>query len=89
MGISVNSASTLLANVLTVTNKVYGLLYIIKRPFTYLTKDILVSVYNGLVRPHLEYAIQANSHNLEKHIYHLERIQRAATSWVKGLRNLT
>ncbi len=72
LGISVNSASTLLANVLTVTNKVSGLLYIIKRPFTCLTKEILVPLYSALARPHLEYATQAKSLYLKKGIYHLE-----------------
>ncbi len=72
MGISVNSASTLLVNVLTVTNKVSELLYIIKGPFTYLTKEILVPLYSALARPHLEYAIQAKSLYLKKGIYHLE-----------------
>ncbi len=41
-----------------------------------------------LVRPHLEKAIQANCPYLKVDIYHLERIQRAATRWVKGLRDL-
>ncbi len=39
---------------------------------------------SALVRPNLEYAIY-----LKKDINHLERIQRAATRWVKGLRGLT
>ncbi len=41
------------------------------------------------MRPHLEYAIQANCPYLKKDIYHLERIQRAATRWVKGLRDVS
>ncbi len=40
------------------------------------------------MRPHLAYAIQANFPCLKKDIYHLERIQRVATRWVKGLRDL-
>ncbi len=43
----------------------------------------------ALVRPHLEYAIQANCPYLKKDINHLERIQRAVTRWVEGLRGLT
>ncbi len=53
---------------------------------------ILSADYNkiyALVRPHLEYVIQANCPYLKKDINHLERIQRAATRWVKDLRGLT
>ncbi len=63
------------------------MLYLIKRSFTCLTKEIFLSLYRALVRPHLEYAIQANCPYLKKDIYHLERIQRAAKRWVKGLRD--
>ncbi len=38
-----------------------------------------------LVRPHLEYAMQATSSYLRKDIYHTERFQRLATPMVKGL----
>ncbi len=79
LGITVNSAFTPSANVLTVVNKARGMLYFIKRSFICLTKEIFVPLYRELVRPHLEYAIQANCPYLNKDIYHLERIQRAAT----------
>ncbi len=59
---------------------------LIKMSFTCLTK---LPLYRVLVRPHLEYAIQANCPYLKKDIYHLERIRRAATRWVKGLRDLS
>ncbi len=65
------------------------MLYFIKRSFTCLTKEIFLPLYRALVRPHLEYAIQANSPYLKKNIYHLERIQRAATRWVEDLRDLS
>ncbi len=89
LGMKVNSAFTLSANVLNVANKARRMLYFIKRSFTCLTKEIFVPLYSGLVRPHLEYAIQANCPYLKKDIYHLERIQRAARRWVKGLRDLS
>ncbi len=89
LGITVNSAFTPSANVLTAANKARGMLYFIKRSFTCLTKEIFLPLYRALVRPHLEYAIQANCPYLKKDIYHLERIQRAATRWVKGLRDLS
>ncbi len=84
-----NAAFTPSANVLAAANKARGMLYSIKRSFTCLTKEIFVPLYSALVRPHLEYAMQANCPYLKWDINHLERIQRAATRWVKGLRGLT
>ncbi len=64
------------------------MLYFIKNWFTCLTKEIFVPLYSAFVRPHLEYASQPNCPYLKKDIYYLEIIQRAATRWVKGLRDL-
>ncbi len=61
-----NSAFTPSANVHTAANKARGMLYLIKRSFTCLTKEIFLPLYNALVRPHLEYAIQANCPYLKK-----------------------
>ncbi len=83
------STFTTSGNVLAAANKARGMLYLIKRSFTCLMKEIFVPLYSALVRPHLEYAIQANCPYLKMDIYHLERIQRAATRWVKGLRGLS
>ncbi len=54
---------------------------------SYPTSNVLYKRHNCFV-PHLEYAIQANCPYLKKDINHLERIQRAATRWMKGLRGL-
>ncbi len=78
LGITVSSAFTPSAYVLTATNKARGMLYFIKRSFTCLTNEIFVPPYIALVRPHLEYAIQVNCPYLKKDINHLERIHRAA-----------
>ncbi len=88
IGITVNATFTPSANVLAAANNARGMLYFIKRSFTCLTKEIFAPLYSALVRPHLEYTIQANCPYLKKDIIHLERIQRAETRWVKGLRGL-
>ncbi len=87
LGITVNAAFTPSANVLAAANKARGMLYFIKRSFTCLTKEIFAPLYSALVRPHLEYAIEANCQYLKKDINHLKRIPRAAIRWVKGLRD--
>ncbi len=89
LGTTVNTAFTPLANVLAAANKARGMLHLIKRSSTCLAKEIFVPLCRALVRPHLIYAIQANFPYLKNYINHLERIGRAATRWVKGLRGLT
>ncbi len=88
LGIAVNAAFTPLVNVLTITNKAREMLYFIKRSLTCLTKEIFLPLYSALVRPQLECAIQVTCPYLKKDMYLLERIQRAATRWVKGLGDL-
>ncbi len=89
LGITVNSAFIPSANVLTAANKARGMLYFIKRSFTCLTREIFLPLYRALVRPHLEYAIQAKCPYLKKDVNHIERIQRAATRWAKGIGDLS
>ncbi|XP_070547365.1 uncharacterized protein [Ptychodera flava] len=63
-------------------NKVLGL---IKRTMSYKSKDIIVRLYKQLVRPNLEYAVQAWSPWMAKDISILEKVQRRATKLVPGL----
>ncbi len=59
--------------------KVNSMLGFIKRIFSFKNKDIILPLYNSLVRPHLEYAVQFWSLHLAKDITKLEAVQRRAT----------
>ena len=63
-------------------NKVLGL---IRRTFRYLDKNMFLSLYKSLVRPHLEYSIQAWSPHLRKDIDLMEKVQRRATKMILSL----
>lgn len=70
-----------------VEKKAQKLLGYIKRQFSYRNKEIVLSLYNALVRPQLEYAVQFWSPSLRKDIDRLERVQARATKLIPSLRN--
>ncbi len=59
----------------------------IKRNFSFKNKDIILPLYNSLVRLHLEHAVQFWSPHLAKDIAKLEAVQRRATKVIPSLRN--
>ena len=64
-------------------NQVLGM---IRRNITYKDKSFIVPLYKAIVRPHLEYCIQAWSQYIKKDIDMLEKIQRRATKLIPELR---
>jgi ribonuclease P/MRP protein subunit RPP40 len=67
-------------------NRILGM---IKRSFCYLSKDVLLKLYKSLVRPHLEYCVQAWRPYLKKDIELIEGVQRRATKLTKSLKDET
>ena len=66
-------------------NQVLGM---IRRNITYKEKSLIVPLYKAIVRPHLEYCIQAWRSCLRKDIDMLQNIQRRAPKLIPGLRDL-
>ena len=62
---------------------------LIRRNITYKDKKLIIPMYKTVVRPHLEYFIQAWRPYHKKDIDMLERIQRRATKIIPELRDLS
>ena len=67
-------------------NKILGL---IRRTIMYKEKQLIIPLYKAIVRPHLEYCIQAWRPYHKKDIDKLEKIQRRATKMISELRDFS
>ena len=61
----------------------------IKRGFKNKSRAVMLPLYKTMVRPHLDYCIQAWRPHLRKDIDRLERVQRRATKMIEGLEGLS
>jgi hypothetical protein len=59
--------------VVKIANKILGM---ISRTFQYKTKPVVLRLYKSLVRPHLEYCVQAWRPHLQKDINLIENVQK-------------
>ena len=62
---------------------------LIKRNIVYKEKELIIPLYKTIVRPHLEYCIQAWRPYRKKDIDMLERVQRRATKMIQKLGNIS
>jgi len=60
-----------------------------KRTFTVRDKSIVLQLYKSLVRPHLEYSVQAWRPHFRKDIDLLEGVQRRATKLITSIKDET
>ena len=71
-----------------VVSKANGIFGMIKRNFTYRTKETILPLYKSLVRPHLDYCSQIWNPHYVKDIKLIEGVQRRATKLVVSVKNL-
>ena len=61
---------------------------LIRRNIVYKENELIIPLYKTIVRPHLEYCIQAWRPCPKKDINMLERVQRRATKMIQKFRNI-
>ena len=89
LGVSMNANMKVSEQCRIAASKGNQILGMISRNIAYKEKSLIVPLYKAIVRPHLEYCIQAWSPYHRKDIDTLEKIQRRATKLIPGLRDLT
>ncbi len=87
LGVYISSDLKFSRQCLEVEKRAQKLLGYICRQFKYRNKTVVLTLYNALVRPLLEYAVQFWSPTLIKDIQRLERVQARATKLIPALRN--
>lgn len=89
LGVYINESFKPSINCQYAVKKARGILFLIRRSFKELPPQTFRLLYCALVRPHLEYCIQACSPYLARDVDHVEKLQRLATRMVKGFHSLS
>ena len=89
LGVTMNANMKVSEQCIIAASKGNQVLGMIRRNITYKEKSLIVPLYKAIVRPHLEYCIQAWNPYIRKDVDMLEIIQRGATKLIPGLKDLT
>ena len=89
LGIWLDNKLTFETRITKKANKANGMIGVIKKSFTKVTKQVFLNIYKCLIQPHLEFANLVWHPRLIKHQKILENVQRRATRLVSGVKNLS
>ena len=88
LGVTINNDLKWSKQIENSVNKANRMLGLITRNFKFRSKNIVLTLYKSLVRPHLEYAVQFWSPHQLGDIAKLERVQRRVTKLIPELRQM-
>ena len=88
LGVTVSSNFKVSNQCAKVAKKGYQVLGLINRSFANKSGEIMLPLYKSLVRPHLDYCVQAWRPSLIKDIDVLEKVQRRATRMISECREM-
>lgn len=88
LGVIITDTLNVTEQCVKASNKANAMLGMINRAIKYKTKEVVVKLYKSLVRPHLDYCIQAWRPFKQKDIDLLEKVQLRATRMISDLSHL-
>ncbi len=88
LGVPLDTTFTASAHCIEAANTARRLLFLVRRSFCELSKTAFTPLYCALVRPCLEYAMEANASTLGVDRNQFERVQRLTNGLVRGLRQV-
>lgn len=88
LGVLMANSYTPAQQCIAAAGKARKALYVLSNAVASRNPEVWIPLYCAFVRPHLEYCVQAWAPYRKKDIAVLERIQRTATRWVSGLKNV-
>ena len=85
LGVVINQLLSPSHHIATCVSRANRLVGLIKRTYDNKSKRNIIALYKSLVRPHLEYCVQAWRPHNQKDIDTLEGVQRRMTKMINGM----
>ena len=85
LGVVINQSLSPSHHIATCVSRANRIVGLIKRTYENKSKRNIIAFHKSLVRPHLEYCVQAWRPHNQKDIDNLERVQRRMTKMINGM----